>query len=146
MSSGNAMDEAGRRRLSSCQLDSQPLPHGKYRVQFMRDPGACRCSCCRWRPSLQWTHYNSALSSYLRQKVEEELGAVKAKSHLFDACFNQSVGGYCRGDHKRPVEHALDPAWYNRRVQFHLRQIDILNDLQLVPGSDDFWTRMRQRK
>ncbi|VDB86803.1 unnamed protein product [Peniophora sp. CBMAI 1063] len=87
----------------------------------------------------------SQLSIYLKQKIHDQLAKIQTAAQIFNACTTLSRTGICRKVHTVSVAHDLDEHWYNKRIQFHLQQIEILHIVHQIPHAEDFRARIVQQ-
>lgn len=87
----------------------------------------------------------SELSLYLKKKIKDQLARIQTAVYIFDACTTFSRTGSCKEVHVNPVAHELDEEWYNKRIQFHLQQIEILHIVHQIPHAEDFRARVIQQ-
>ncbi|KAI0321924.1 hypothetical protein OF83DRAFT_1289699 [Amylostereum chailletii] len=92
------------------------------------------------------TLLRTSLGDRLQTRIRLQHEISKSVVHVFDPCYDVATGRKCNKDHTHPTAHELDPAWYHRRVHYHLQQIIILHYSQTLRSGDDFRTRMVQRR
>ncbi|KAI0317333.1 hypothetical protein OF83DRAFT_1172069 [Amylostereum chailletii] len=118
--------------------------HGMYMVSTV-DMGSDPISFLALQNVLGWT-----LAIRLRARVEKENSLCKHIVRQFDPCYYMTVHGKCKKEHEPdlPFAHNLDLAWYNRRIEAHLRQIAVVNTSHgfLQISSRNFGVHMSEKE
>ncbi len=90
---------------------------------------------------------NHILWERLNTRILEKDSILSSRLAIssFNPCIYYTLHGTCRHGLSHSSSHDLDSSWFNRRVQFHLQQLMILDNLHAFGGTN-FPERMKSQR